>query len=214
VTEWGRRITRVCYDLGRIEMRVGGYVHTLALIITLFTAWAAHAQRADSIITFGNTDAGLCYSAANVAGISAGSLGHCNAALKDRTLFKKDRIATLVNRGILFNHRGDYTEAIADFEAALALDPEVSAAYVNRGNAYFSTQRFDLAIDDYSTSLQMNPQNPYIAHYNRGLVYEAKREGKLAFADFVRATELRPGWEPALTSVQQYRGKGFDESDP
>ncbi len=186
---------------------------TLALIIALFIAWTAHARRADSIITFGNTDAELCYSAAETAGVSAGSLDHCDAALKDRTLFKKNRIATLVNRGILFNHRRDYTAAIADFEAALALDPEASAAYVNRGNAYFSTQRFDLAIDDYSTSLQMNPQNPYIAHYNRGLVYETKREGKLAFADFVRATELRPGWEPALTRVQQYRAKGFDESD-
>jgi tetratricopeptide (TPR) repeat protein len=188
-------------------------MQTLALIIALFTAWAAHAQRHSSVITFGNTDAELCYSAAEMAGVLAGSLDHCDAALKDRTLFKKDRIATLVNRGILFNHRGDYTAAIADFEAALALDPETSAAYINRGNTYFITQQFDFAIDDYSTSLQMNPRNPYIAHYNRGLANEAKREEKLAFADFVRATELRPGWEPALTRVQQYRAKGFDESD-
>ena len=185
----------------------------LALIIALFTAWTAHAQSAESIVTFGNTDAELCYSAAKMAGVSAGSLGHCDAALKDRTLLKKDRVATLVNRGILFNHRGDYTAAIADFEAALALDPEASEAYVNRGNTYFSTQQFDLAIDDYSTSLQMNPRNPHLAHYNRGLVNEAKREEKLAFADFVRATELQPGWEPALTRVQQYRAKGFDEGD-
>jgi tetratricopeptide (TPR) repeat protein len=188
-------------------------MQTLALIIALFTAWAAHAQRDNSIITFGSTDAELCYGAAEMAAVSAGSLDHCDAALKDRTLFKKDRITTLVNRGILFNHRGDYTAAIADFEAALALDPEASAAYVNRGNTYFSTQQFDLAIDDYSTSLQMNPRNPHLAHYNRGLVNEAKREEKLAFADFVRVTELRPGWEPALTRVQQYRAKGFDGSD-
>ncbi len=189
-------------------------MQTLALIIALFTAWTAHAQRADSIVTFGGTDAARCYNAAEMVGVSAGSLVHCDAALKDRTLTKKDRIATLINRGILFNHRGDYTAAIVDFEAALALDPEASAAYVNRGNTYFSTRQFGLAIDDYSTSLQMNPQNPYIAHYNRGLVYEAKREEKLAFADFVRATELRPGWESAMTSVQQYRAKGFDESNP
>jgi tetratricopeptide (TPR) repeat protein len=140
-------------------------MRTLALIIALFTAWTAHAQRADSSITFGNTDAELCYSAAEMAEGSAGSLDHCDIALKDRTLFKKDRIATLINRGILYNHRGDYTAAMADFEAALALDPEASATYVNRGNIYFSTGQFDLAIDDYSTSLQMNPRNPYIAHF-------------------------------------------------
>jgi tetratricopeptide (TPR) repeat protein len=186
----------------------------LALIIAILMAWTAHAQRDDSVISFGHTDAGLCYDAAEMAGVSAGSLDHCDAALKDRTLLKKDRIATLINRGIVFNHRGDYTAAIADFEAALALDPEASPAYVNRGNTYVSTEQFDLAIDDYSTSLQMNPRNPYIAHFNRGIANEAKREENLAFADFVRATELRPGWEPAATRVQRYRAHGFDESDP
>ncbi len=188
-------------------------MRTLVFTIAIFTAWTAHAQRDVSMISFGHTDAGLCYRGAEMLAGSAGSLDHCDAALKDRTLFKKDRIATRVNRGILFNHRGDYTAAIADFEAALALDPEASAAYVNRGNAYFSTEQIDLAIDDYSTSLQMNPRDPYIAHYNRGLANEAKQETELAFADFVRVTELQPGWEPALTRVQQYRAKGFDESD-
>lgn len=86
--------------------------------------------------------------------------------MKTHTLTKKDRIATLINRGILFNHRGNCTAAISDFEAALALDPNASSAYVNRGNTYFSIERFDPAIDDYSASLQMNPQQPYIAHYN------------------------------------------------
>jgi len=185
----------------------------LALVIALFGAWAAHAQRTESVITFGNTEAELCYSAAEMAGVPAGSLDHCDAALRDRTLTKKDRVATLINRGILFNHRGNYTAALADFEAALALDPAASAAYVNRGNTYFYSRQLDLAIEDYSTSLQMNPRNPHLAHYNRGLVNEVKREEKLAFADFVRATELLPGWEPALTRVQQYRAKGFDESD-
>jgi len=59
----------------------------------------------------------------------------------------------------------------------------------------------------------MNPREPYIAHYNRGLANEAKLEAKLAFADFVRVTELRPGWEPAVSRVQQYREKGLEESD-
>jgi tetratricopeptide (TPR) repeat protein len=188
-------------------------MQTLAFIIALFATWAAHAQVADSVITFGDSDATLCYNAAGIAAVSTGSLSHCNAALKARTLPKKDRVATLVNRGILFNHRGDHTAAIADFEAALALNPDTSAAYVNRGNAYFSIQQFDLAIDDYSTSLQMDPREPYIAHYNRGLANESKQEAKLAFTDFVRVTELRPGWEPAVNRVEQYRAKGFVESD-
>jgi len=189
-------------------------MQTLAVILALFAAWTAHAQSDDSIITFGSSDAALCYSAAEVSAVSTGTVDHCNTALKSRTLSRRDRIATLVNRGILFNHSGDYTAAIADFEAALALDPNTSAAYVNRGNSYFSTQQFDLAVDDYSTSLMMDPRDPYIAHYNRGLTHEARRETELAFADFVRVTELRPEWEPAENRVEQYRAEGFEKSDP
>jgi len=189
-------------------------MQNLALIIALFAASTAHAQRADSVVAFGNTDAELCYNAAEMAKATATSRDHCDAALKDRTLTKKDRVATLINRGILLNHERDYTAALADFEAALELDPSASAAYVNRGNTYFYSRQFDLAIEDYSVSLQMNPRNPHLAHFNRGLVNEAKREEELAFADFLRANELRPDWEPALTRVQQYRAKGLDKSVP
>ena len=189
-------------------------MRNLALIIALFATWAAHAQRPDPAITFGSNDAELCYSAAEMAKIADSSRDHCDAALRDRTLTKKDRVATLINRGILLNHQRDYTAALADFEAALELDPSASAAYVNRGNTYFYSRQFDLAIEDYSTSLQMNTRNPHLAHFNRGLVNEIKREGKLAFADFLRANELQPDWEPALTRVQEYRAKGFGESDP
>jgi tetratricopeptide (TPR) repeat protein len=173
----------------------------------------AHAQGSASIVTFGNSDALLCYNTARIAGIASGSLDNCHAALESRTLSRQDRIATLVNRGILFNHRGDHSAAFADFETALAMDSEVSAAYINRGNSYFLTQQYDLAIDDYSEALELNPKDPYIAHFNRGLANEAIQESELAFADFVRVTELRPGWGPAEYRVEQYRLKGFAQGN-
>jgi tetratricopeptide (TPR) repeat protein len=166
-----------------------------------------------SKITFGNSNAQLCFNAAKLASIAFSSLDHCNAALESGALSQGDRIATLVNRGIVFNHHKNYAAAFADFEAALALDADVSAAYVNRGNSYFSTQQLDLAINDYTKALQMDPRDPYIPLYNRGLANEAKRDAGLAFADFVRVTELRPGWEPAVVRVERYREKGFELKD-
>ena len=174
---------------------------------------SSRAESYASIISFGNSDAQRCYNAAELASYAPGSVDDCNAALESRALPKKDRIATLINRGVVFNHRKNYTAAFADFETALALDSEVSAAYVNRGNSYFATQEVDLAIDDYTTALQMNPRNPYIAHYNRGLANEANRNADLAFADFVRVIELRPGWAPAEMRIEQYREKGFEQSN-
>ena len=73
-------------------------MRALAFITVLFTAWTAQAQSDDSIITFGNSDAQLCYNAARVAGIGSGTLDHCNAALKSRALSRRDRVATLVNQ--------------------------------------------------------------------------------------------------------------------
>jgi tetratricopeptide (TPR) repeat protein len=206
-------------------------MRTLALIVAILTAACSSqpglltptatsrssrssgTQNFASVVTFGNSDAELCYNAARIAPISAGSVANCNTALESRTLSRKDRIATLVNRGVVFNHRIEYSAAFADFETALAMDPDLSAAYVNRGNSYFATQQVDLAIADYSAALQRNPSEPYIAHFNRGLANEAKRKENLAFADFVRVTELNPGWEPAETRVESYRAKGFKQGD-
>jgi hypothetical protein len=58
----------------------------------------------------------------------------------------------------------------------------------------------------------MEPRDPYIAHFNRGLAHEARKDVQLAFEDFIRANELRPGWEPAENRLERYRKKGFEES--
>ncbi|MBW2716362.1 MAG: tetratricopeptide repeat protein [Deltaproteobacteria bacterium] len=187
-------------------------MRALAIIVALFAAGSAWAQKNTSVISFGGSDARLCYEAAEISTVSAGTLGNCNDALQSGELSKRDRIATLINRGIIQNHHRDYTAAFADFEAALALNSKTSAAYVNRGNSYFSTQHYDSAIDDYTTALQMEPQNSYIAHFNRGLAHEAQKNVQLALKDFIRVNELRPGWRPAENRLKQYRKKGVEES--
>ncbi len=182
-------------------------MRVLAIIIALSAAGTAQAQSNASIVSFGSSDARLCYEAAEVSAVTLGTLDNCNAALASRKLSRRDRIATLINRGIILNHRRDYTAAFADFEMALELDSKISAAYVNRGNSHFSTQHYDSAIDDYTKALQMEPQDAYIAHFNRGLAHEAQKDVQLAFKDFIRAKELRPGWGPAEIRVEQYRKK-------
>jgi tetratricopeptide (TPR) repeat protein len=187
-------------------------MRALSIIVALFAAGTAQAQSNTSSISFGSSDARLCFEAAEFAAVTVGTLGDCNDALKSRELSKRDRIATLINRGIILNHNRDYTAAFADFEKALGLDSKIAAAYVNRGNSYFSTQRYNSAIEDYTKALQMESQDPYIAHFNRGLAHEAKKDVKLAFEDFIRVNELRPGWAPAENRLEQYRKKGYGES--
>ena len=50
-----------------------------------------------------------------------------------------------------------YKEAIADFDKAIELNPEDSAAYNNRGNAKDEFKQHKEAIVDYDKAIELNP---------------------------------------------------------
>lgn len=94
----------------------------------------AAVPAAAGVTVIGKGSAELCYQAAERDGAaSASGLAYCDDALEKETLGKDDRVATLVNRGILKLRRGDIEPAIADFDAAIARDPEEADAYLNKG---------------------------------------------------------------------------------
>ena len=49
----------------------------------------------------------------------------------------------------------DYDQAIADFDEAIALDPQDALAYANRGYAYYNLGDDDKAIADYERALEL-----------------------------------------------------------
>jgi protein O-GlcNAc transferase len=58
---------------------------------------------------------------------------------------------------IIAHQTGHYQPAIALFDRAIAADPSLAAAYVNRGNAQFALQTFDDAIASHKKALQLSP---------------------------------------------------------
>lgn len=52
-----------------------------------------------------------------------------------------------------------FKEAIADFDTALELNPELIEAYVERGSLFANNKRSDDAIGDYTRAIQMDPKN-------------------------------------------------------
>ena len=54
---------------------------------------------------------------------------------------------------------GRYAEAIAAFDDALALRPDLSNAYLNRGVAREELGNTAAALADYDRALQLNPDN-------------------------------------------------------
>ncbi len=168
----------------------------MRLLIGLATALAATSAQAQlAVTTFGATDAQACYDDARSD--AATSTESCDAALKGQALTRRDRIATLVNRGIVHNRAGRLTDALADFNAALDADGSLGEAYLNRGNARFLAGQYDLAVADYEKSLDTELSKPWVAWYNIGLAREAQKDARAARTAYERSLDINPSFGPA-----------------
>ncbi len=76
-------------------------------------------------------------------------------------------------------------------ERRQAEEPTDAAGYVDRGNRFSRNGSYDRAIEDYTTALELEPQNTD-AFYNRGCSYYEVGLYDLSIADLTRAIELNP----------------------
>ena len=88
----------------------------------------------------------------------------------------------LKNGDELYN-AGKYTEAIVEYDKAIASDPAYEDAYKNRGLAKYVLKNLDAAIVDFNQVIQLNSEN-VDAYYNRGLCKYYQRNYPGAISDF------------------------------
>ncbi|MGB9032649.1 MAG: tetratricopeptide repeat protein [Acidobacteriaceae bacterium] len=79
----------------------------------------------------------------------------------------------LLSRAIEEQQKGDFTAAIRDYRALLAVRPETLAARVNLGAALAHTGKVDAAIAEYQAALKLAPQLGSV-HLDLGLAYSRK----------------------------------------
>ena len=65
---------------------------------------------------------------------------------------------------------------------------------MNLGNLYLLGQKYDVAIQQYTTAIELTLTKNHIAHFNRAMAYENNKEFDNAEADYRRAIELSPEW--------------------
>lgn len=93
------------------------------------------------------------------------------------------------NRGYAYSMLKRDEEAIANYDAYIALDPNEAVVYNNRGNAYKRLKQYEQAIADYTRALELDP-GFHMALGNRGSTYTKMGRYDEAFADLMRALEL------------------------
>jgi tetratricopeptide (TPR) repeat protein len=87
--------------------------------------------------------------------------------------------------------RNHLDKAIAAFTQALAKNPELGEAYINRGLAYGIKGQYDQAIADFNKFIELDSRDSE-AYYNRGVAYAKKGWYGQALADFNQALKLNP----------------------
>jgi tetratricopeptide (TPR) repeat protein len=164
------------------------------------------AQAQDTIartLIGGHRNLAACGRLAGEGDFSDRALTACTRALSE-DLSSTDRLGVLVNRGVILMRRRESQAALADFDAAIAIDASSAEAHVNRGAALVQMQRPGPAVAALTQALSLGVSEPYKAYYNRGAAREALGDLRGAFEDFSTALEIHPDWGPAEAEVARF----------
>jgi Tfp pilus assembly protein PilF len=160
---------------------------------------------AASVIAVGGGYASACYAAAESQEIGPDSLDVCDRALEEEALTYDDRVATHVNRGIVFLRRGSLVSAQADFDRALKLDPNEPEAWLNKAILVARHGNGRDALPLVTKALEKGTRRPAVAYFVRAMAYEASGNAGAAYQDFKRARSLAPDWREPVAELARFQ---------
>jgi tetratricopeptide (TPR) repeat protein len=156
-----------------------------------------------SLVTFGGLALAEALDDAR-SGLTALNQGNYDEAIRLTTqalnsgqLSVQNQAIGLVNRGRAWAQKGDFDNAIADFNAAIQLAPGYGHAYLDLGVAWARKGDFDKAIAYINKAIRLNPQEA-TGFYNRGHVWYDKGDYDNAVADYSEAIRLSPQYASAF----------------
>lgn len=85
-------------------------------------------------------------------------LAACNTVIQGGAASAVDRERALNNRGVMTMQTGDQDHAIADFDAAIQIDPNYAAAFYNRAKAKQNKGDSAGAAADSATAVRLDPK--------------------------------------------------------
>ena len=103
-------------------------------------------------------------------------------------------------------NEGNYKGAIAAYNKAIELNPDLVDVYINRGTAKGALGDFEGAIEDFNTAIRLNPED-VSAYNNRGNAKKALGNTKEAIADYNTAIQLDP------ENIRAYYNRGITKED-
>jgi tetratricopeptide (TPR) repeat protein len=108
--------------------------------------------------------------------------------------------ATHYNYGTVLKHNNKLEQAIAAFDAALAINPRHVKALNNRGAAHSQLERYEEAIADFDRALALDRRNGD-AYYNKANALAALKRRKEALRNYELALALNPRHASACANL-------------
>jgi len=158
---------------------------TFFVVVATLAVFAAPCAQAQT-----NAKAEICASADDSAQSPEQRIAACTSLIED-TKDDKERSKLLTNRGAANWYANKMKAAYADFDRAIALDPNNARAYRERSNAYRGDGKLDRALTDANAAVRLDPKDAVAFDY-RGNVFNNNRQFDRAIEDYNEALRLDP----------------------
>jgi tetratricopeptide (TPR) repeat protein len=178
---------------------------TIIVATGVSLAVLASAPTSAASLSYNRPLTNACYEAAAIKKSPQG-IAQCNAAIAtEATTDGRERMASLVNRGILFLLANKTTDAGRDFDEALAFDPQQPEALLGKAIEQWREGNGADAVKLATRSLQNGPKRPAVAYLIRGLASEQQGQLRAAYLDLQMARQIEPNWAEPAEQLQRYR---------
>jgi tetratricopeptide (TPR) repeat protein len=157
---------------------------------------------ATELMIFATDPAKQCFNAAQHGKDLRYGLEHCDLALRDP--FQKSRAGNAVNRGIIRYDLGDYNGALNDFNIALAYDPGMGDAYLNRALVLVAERKPDEATAAINRGIALGGSNLQTAYYTRAAIEDDAGQFAQAYRDYKQALTVKPDYAPAAREIARF----------
>jgi len=96
----------------------------------------------------------------------------------------------------MFRNNGQYDSAAANYQKALAADPEYTEAMVGYGNNFIALNNNDAALDWFNKAIALKPDETY-AYYSRGILFYNQKNYDKSLKEAYRIMEINPTYYDA-----------------
>ena len=112
----------------------------------------------------------------------------------------RDEAMRLIDEGNLIEEAGQLDEALRCYDAAIATDPNLARAHMNRGNVLLARGNAEEALHAYQKALELEPDYA-AAHYNAGNAQANLNNHEAACAAYEQAILLKPDFTDAHVAL-------------